>query len=194
MNLLGIQPHHFQNHFNNFQENFQNAFNNSGNHHQQHQDPSHQGPSAPPPPTPPPTPGFTPQYPNSCNCQNQHPSPLSILLTPLLNFSTTLTKHLLTFFLVLLLLFTIRLLPTSLLTSNLYLCLAAGLGLPLPTLLMGHLLHCFVSMFDPFFACLVVVWALHKMFVRRRPLMDTQFWMRRWTNARLSPGFYNHEQ
>merc|ERR1719219_3314651 len=59
MNLLGLQPHHFQNHFNNFQENFQNAFNNYGNHHQQHQGPSHQVP---------PTPGFTPQYPNSCNC------------------------------------------------------------------------------------------------------------------------------
>merc|ERR1719219_207409 len=183
MNLLGLQPH-----------NFQNAFNNGGNLHQQHQDPSHQVPSAPPPPTPPPTPGFTPQYPNSCNCncRNDHPSPLS----PLLTFSTTLTKHLLTFFLVLLLLFTIRLLPTSLLTSSLYFCLAAGLGLPLPTLLAGHILHCFVSMFDPFFACLVVVWAIHKMLVKRRPLIDTQFWMRRFANCndRLSPEFHNHSQ
>merc|ERR1712228_545791 len=38
-----------------------------------------------------------------------------------------------------------------------------------------------ISLADPLLAGGLAVWALHKMFVRRRPLIDTQFWTRRFS-------------
>merc|ERR1712165_81965 len=140
-----------------------------------------------PPPTPssetPPPPPFTaapPPPPRCCNCRHHNSAPLETLLAPLYSFSAKVTKLLLIFFSICLLFLTLSLLPSCLLRSSLYLLLATGLGLPLQPLLLGHLLHSLISLADPLLAGGLAVWALHKMFVRRRPLIDTQFWTRRF--------------
>ena len=74
---------------------------------------------------------------------------------------------------------TVSLLPNSLLYSAAYLLLAAGLGLHLPTLVAGRVLYALLSWSDPFFLAVVSLWAVHKTFIRRKPLVDMKFWKRR---------------
>jgi hypothetical protein len=60
-----------------------------------------------------------------------------------------------------------------------YLTLAGGLGLHLPTLLVGHLLYLVVSglaFAEPLLVVGLLLWAGHKLVVRRRPLFDRNYW------------------
>ena len=74
---------------------------------------------------------------------------------------------------------TVSLLPKSLLYSAAFLLLASGLGLHLPTLVAGNLLYALLGCFDPFVLTVVSLWAAHKTFIRRKPLINIQFWKRR---------------
>ena len=74
---------------------------------------------------------------------------------------------------------TVSLLPNSLLYSAALLFLAGGIGLHLPTLVAGHVLYGLLTCFDPFFLTAISLWALHKTFIRRKPLINIQFWKRK---------------
>lgn len=84
-------------------------------------------------------------------------------------------------------LFLYLLTPTCLLHSAAFLLLAAGAGLHLPTLLAGQLLHAVLGGLgaaEPVLLVGLLVWAGHKMLVRRRPLVDGAYWRGRMAGWR----------
>ena len=69
--------------------------------------------------------------------------------------------------------------PGSLLRMAAFLTLATGLGLHLPTLVVGHLLYLVVSGLacaEPLLVAGLLFWAAHKLLVRRQPLLDRNYW------------------
>eukprot|EP00092_Neocalanus_flemingeri_P034243 GFUD01037240.1.p1 GENE.GFUD01037240.1~~GFUD01037240.1.p1 ORF type:complete len:226 (+),score=40.45 GFUD01037240.1:129-806(+) len=115
-----------------------------------------------------------------CNCHgNQQPDLITLLVGRFSQFSVCFTRCFVVFLAIIMFVTTVSLLPNSLLYSAVYLLLAAGLGLPLPTLLAGHVLYALLNCFDPLFVVVISIWAAHKTFIRRKPLVDVQFWKRR---------------
>merc|ERR1711892_1429633 len=142
-------------------------------------------PSAPPSARPPaspsaPPPSSGPRGNSHCNCHGNHqPDIMSLLIARALKFSAIFTKGLVVFLAIIMFVTIVSLLPKTLFFNAAFFLLAAGLGLHLPTLVAGHVLYALFTCFDPFFLTLVSIWTIHKTFVRRKPLVDTQFWKRR---------------
>eukprot|EP00092_Neocalanus_flemingeri_P054046 GFUD01063631.1.p1 GENE.GFUD01063631.1~~GFUD01063631.1.p1 ORF type:complete len:219 (-),score=37.05 GFUD01063631.1:129-785(-) len=143
-------------------------------------------PSAPS--TPPPSPGArtNPSHQSSgyhaahCNCHGNHqPDIIALLVSRFLKFSSLFTRCVVVFLSLLMCVTTVSLLPNSLLYSVAYLLLAAGLGLHLPTLVAGHVLYALLRCTDPLFMAVISLWAAHKTVIRRKPLVDMDFWKRR---------------
>jgi len=142
-------------------------------------------PSAPPPSPGPGTQenqnGFNQQIPPiHCNCRrNPLQDAVDLVIVRFhqffLNFSAFFVRGLAVF----LCIATISFLPRFLLYSCLFLFFATHLGLHVPTLIAGHLLYGLLTCFDPFFLTLISCWAFHKIFIRKRPLVDVEFWKRR---------------
>ena len=82
-----------------------------------------------------------------------------------------------------LLIYLLSLPQVTLLQNLVFMVLAAGLGLHLPTLMAGQLLWFGVGcLFDPFYLTGILMFSLYKMFVRREPLIDQEFWRSRFIN------------
>lgn len=93
--------------------------------------------------------------------------------------------------LVFMLVFIHLLTPVALLQNIVFMVLAAGLGLHMPTLLAGQLLWAGVGclrMFEPFFLAGLLIFTVHKIFVRKEPLIDQQFWRNRFANFNANCG------
>jgi len=91
--------------------------------------------------------------------------------------------------LVFMLVFIHLLTPVALLQNLVFMVIASGLGLHMPTLLAGQLLWAGVSclkMFEPFFLAGLLIFSAHKVFVRKEPLIDQQFWRNRFANFRVN--------
>jgi len=75
--------------------------------------------------------------------------------------------------------------PTCLLQGAAFLVLASGLGLPVPVLVAGQVLRGAVGCLgaaEPLLLVGLLVWAVHKMAVRRQPLVDRGYWRNRFGN------------
>jgi len=75
--------------------------------------------------------------------------------------------------------------PTCLLQGAAFLVLASGLGLPMPVLVAGQVLRGAVGCLgaaEPLLLVGLLVWAVHKMAVRRQPLVDRGYWRNRLGN------------
>ena len=96
-----------------------------------------------------------------------------------LRFSALSARCFVLFLAIIMFVTTVSLLPNSLLYSAAFLFLAGGFGLHLPTLVAGHILYALLSCFDPFLVTLISLWAVHKTFIRRKPLFDMEFWKRK---------------
>ena len=73
--------------------------------------------------------------------------------------------------------------PTGLVHHALFLAVAGGLGLHLPTLLAGQLLHAVLRglfFVEPLLLVGLLVWAGHKRLVRRAPLFNEAAWRHRF--------------
>lgn len=78
--------------------------------------------------------------------------------------------------------------PVAIIQNIVFMVLAAGMGLHMPTLLAGQMLWAGVGclrLFEPFLLVGVLVFSLHKMLVRREPLFDQQFWRNRFGSLRV---------
>merc|ERR1711902_436844 len=78
--------------------------------------------------------------------------------------------------------------PSGILQNIVFMVLAAGMGLHMPTLLAGQMLWAGVGclrLFEPFLLVGILVFSLHKMMVRREPLFDHQFWRNRFGSLRV---------
>jgi len=78
--------------------------------------------------------------------------------------------------------------PAAILQNIVFMVLAAGMGLHMPTLLAGQMLWAGVGclrLFEPFLLVGILVFSLHKMMVRREPLFDHQFWRNRFGSLRV---------
>jgi len=143
-------------------------------------------PSAPPPSPGPGTQetqnGFNQQNSSHhCNCsRNQVSDVINLLLVRFHQFFLNFSAFFARFLAVLLCIATISFLPRFLLYSCLFLFFATHLGLHVPTLIIGHFLYGLLNCFDPFFLTLISCWAVHKIFIRKRPLVDVEFWKRRF--------------
>jgi len=164
---------------------------------------STEGP-APTAPPPSPGPGSTPSRgpgsepgsgPGSqWNHTNQHfdlpqPDILSLLVARVTQFSAVFARSFVVLVAVILFLTLVSLLPNSLLYTSVYILLAAGLGLHLPTLVAGHVLYSLLTWWDPLLLTLVSIWAVHKMVIRRKPLVDVQLWKRRLAGMEINNQF-----
>merc|ERR1719318_1368993 len=148
-------------------------------------------PEGPSPSAPPPSPGPRSNPKNGDNWshgynqphynrqRHHHPDFLTLLVARSLRFSALFTRCLVVFLTIIMFITTVSLLPNSLLYSAAFFLLAGGLGLHLPTLVAGHVLYSLLSCFDPFLLIVISIWAMHKTFIRRKPLVDLQFWKRR---------------
>lgn len=95
-----------------------------------------------------------------------------------------------------LLIFLHMLTPVALLQNLVFMVLAAGLGLHLPTLMAGQLLWAGVGclrVFEPFFLAGILIFSVHKMFVRREPLINQEFWRSRFINFRSFADNFNQQ-
>merc|ERR1712086_833717 len=127
-------------------------------------------PSARPPASPSAPPSSSGPRGNShCNCHGNHqPDIMSLLIARALKFSAIFTKGLVVFLAIIMFVTIVSLLPKTLFFNAAFFLLVAG-----------HVLYALFTCFDPFFLTLVSIWTIHKTFVRRKPLVDTQFWKRR---------------
>ena len=134
-------------------------------------DPS--APSAPP--------AETDQQQQQCHCNRHPPQPdlIPIILSRCCQFSMRMTRHIITCLSPLVMILTIFLMPRSIVYSAVFMMLSAGLGLHMPTLVAGQIIYCLISLTDPFLMTLICVWALHKTAIKKKPLIDLEYWKRR---------------
>merc|ERR1712203_423656 len=116
-----------------------------------------------------------------CHCNNhQHqPDLLPIIMGRCCRFSMRMTKHLIGVISPLVMLLTIFLMPRSIIYSAVFMMLSAGLGLHMPTLMAGQMLYALLSMTDPFLMTFICMFAIHKTVIRKKPLIDLNYWKRR---------------
>ena len=94
-------------------------------------------------------------------------------------FSMRMTKHLVGVVSPLMMLLAIFLMPRSIIYSAVFMMLSAGLGLHMPTLVVGQILYGLISLTDPLLITLICVWAVHKTAIKKKPLIDLNYWKRR---------------
>lgn len=78
--------------------------------------------------------------------------------------------------------------PVCLLQNLLFLVFAGSLGLHLPTLVAGRVLYSglgWLGAAEPVLLVGLLVWAGHKIAVRRQPLFEQGFWTNRFNNLRV---------
>ena len=115
-----------------------------------------------------------------CHCNgHQQPDLIPIILSRCCRFSIRMTKHLVGVISPLIMLLTIFLMPRSIIYSAVFMMLSAGLGLHMPTLVVGQILYGLISLTDPLLMTLICVWAVHKTAIKKRPLIDLDYWKRR---------------
>jgi len=119
----------------------------------------------------------TPTY-HSRNCFCRQPNIIKYLAAQFLRISAMFTRASITVSSVMIMLFIMMILPSFIIHSVLYMALAASLGLPLPTLLSGHLLFTLISCSPTFLVGTAAIWAFHRVFVQKKPLVDVdlEFW------------------
>ena len=79
--------------------------------------------------------------------------------------------------------------PVSILQNILFLILASSLGLHLPTLVAGQVIFCSLGCLgaaEPVLLVGLLVWAMHKLMVRRVPLFDQGYWSNRINSFRVN--------
>ena len=113
-----------------------------------------------------------------CGCHHQ-PDLIPIILSKCCQFSLQMTKNMVRVASPLVLLMTIFLMPRSIIYSAVFMMLSAGLGLHMPTLVAGQFLYALLSFTDPFLMTFICIWALHKTVIRKKPLIDLNYWKRR---------------
>ena len=113
-----------------------------------------------------------------CHCHRQ-PDLIPIILSKCCQFSLQMTKHMVRVASPLVLLLTIFLMPRSIIYSAVFMMLSAGLGLHMPTLVAGQVLYALLSFTDPFLMTFICIFAIHKTVIRKKPLLDLNYWKRR---------------
>merc|ERR1712062_445801 len=116
---------------------------------------------------------------HQCHCNNHQPDLLPIILSRCCRFSMRMTKHLVGVGSPLMMLLAIFLMPRSIIYSAVFMMLSAGLGLHMPTLVVGQILYGLISLTDPLLITLICVWAVHKTAIKKKPLIDLNYWKRR---------------
>merc|ERR1712141_853538 len=117
---------------------------------------------------------------NHCGChRQQQPDLIPIILSKCCQFSVQMTKHMVRVASPLVLLMTIFLMPRSIIYSAVFMMLSAGLGLHMPTLVAGQMLYALLSFTDPFLMTFICMFAIHKTVIRKKPLIDLNYWKRR---------------
>merc|ERR1711971_946024 len=113
------------------------------------------------------------------SCRSPHIKQLFQAVTSrLLHFSSVATRASITFFCAIALFCILSSLPGFLIHSALYLVLATSLlGLPLPSLLVGHAIYSVVTFLHPLCALVLLLPCLHKLHVRRLPLANPANWV-----------------
>merc|ERR1719411_1311433 len=118
-----------------------------------------------------------------CHCHHHHhprqPDLLPIILSKCCQFSMQMTKHMVRVASPLVLLITIFLMPRSIIYSAVFMMLSAGLGLHMPTLVAGQVLYALLSFTDPLLITFICMFAIHKTVIRKKPLIDLNYWKRR---------------
>jgi len=101
-----------------------------------------------------------------------------LMINQFLRISAMFTKVSITLSSITIMLFIMMILPSFLIHTALYLALAASLGLPLRTLLVGHLLFMLISFTPTFMVFTVAIYAFHRVCVLKKPLIeyDQDFW------------------
>merc|ERR1712107_693651 len=137
---------------------------------------------------------------HSCvySCGAPHISQLLQTITNrLVHFSSVATRASVTFFSIIAFFCFLSSLPGFLIQSALYVVLATSLlRMPLPTVLVGHLLYSAISFLHPICALFLLLPCLHKLHVRGQPLGDPASWGVRFTgsNAAWNQNVnYNHQ-
>lgn len=122
----------------------------------------------------------TPSY-HRRNCLCQAPRMVTYLTSQCLKVSAMCTKASITVSSIMIMLFIMMILPSFILHSALYLALAASLGLPLPTLITGHLLFAIISCSPTFLVATGSIWAFHRICVQKKPMLDVdvELWRRK---------------
>merc|ERR1712062_964134 len=123
----------------------------------------------------------TDQQQQQCHCNRHPPQPdlIPIILSRCCQFSMRMTRHIITCLSPLVMILTIFLMSRSIVYSAVFMMLSAGLGLHMPTLVAGQIIYCLISLIDPFLMTLICVWALHKTAIKKKPLIDLEYWKRR---------------
>merc|ERR1712154_744324 len=103
----------------------------------------------------------------------------AIILSKCCQFSMQMTKHMVRVASPLVLLITIFLMPRSIISSAVFMMLSAGLGLHMPTLVAGQMLYALLSFTDPLLMTFICIFAVHKTVIRKKPLIDLNYWKRR---------------
>merc|ERR1712183_384765 len=111
-----------------------------------------------------------------CHQQQQQPDLIPIILSKCCQFSLQMTKHMVRVASPLVLLLTIFLMPRSIIYSAVFMMLSAALGLHMPTLMAGQMLYALLSMTDPFLMTFICMFAIHKTVIRKKPLIDLNYW------------------
>merc|ERR1712213_95964 len=118
-----------------------------------------------------------------CHCHHHHhprqPDLLPIILSKCCQFSMQITKHMVRVASPLVLLITIFLMARSIIYSAVFMMLSAGLGLHMPTLVAGQMLYALLSFTDPLLMTFICIFAVHKTVIRKKPLIDLNYWKRR---------------
>merc|ERR1711990_372685 len=115
-----------------------------------------------------------------CGCHRQRqPDLIPIILSKCCQFPLQMTKHMVRVASPLVLLMTIFLMPRSIIYSAVFMMLSAGLGLHMPTLVAGQFLYALLSFMDPYLMTFICIWAIHKTVIRKKPLIDLNYWKRR---------------
>merc|ERR1712173_90918 len=113
-----------------------------------------------------------------CHCHHD-PDLIPIIHSKCCQFSMQMTKHMLRVASPLILMITIFLMPRSIIYSAVFMMLSAGLGLHMPTLVAGQVLYGLLSLADPFLMAFICIFAIHKTVIRKKPLIDMNYWKRR---------------
>merc|ERR1712213_102301 len=97
---------------------------------------------------------------HQCHCNgHQQPDLIPIILSRCCRFSIRMTKHL------------VGVISPLNMLLTIFLMLSAGLGLHMPTLVVGQILYGLISLTDPLLMILICVWAVHKTAIKKRPLI-----------------------
>jgi len=122
----------------------------------------------------------TPTY-HSRHCFCRQPNIIKYIGSQFIKISAMFTRASITMSSIVMMLFTFMILPSFIVHSALYLAFAASLGLPLPTLITGHLLYALISCSPSFLVATGSIWAFHRLFVQRKPLLDVDMdlWKRK---------------